>query len=746
MNIGTSAIPKNGITVFAIIAGFTASTVAFAVPLPLGGTVSTPGTTSAARPELAGAVVYSNSQAFTIVNSGGTVIATGTLQDIVVRESVTKTLDFYHRMINDTTSRGAITGIRRTDYSPVKTDVDFRTDSLGTVGSYKAFRSATGNIVQFFYTGNNIIPPGFQSHSAFIRTNATQFVVKGTASITAALPTGLAGATSLVVSEPDPSSATSTYHFYTLGASDLTSAKVMNIASRQKLTPTRNVNSDSRLLTFADVNGKVRMIGDLNQGTMEMFPDVKQFSQLPAPDARTASGISSDFLSANLLLPAVRTGKVVPAPTIALADGSVSIAAGATVPTATNPMDIMRTFNYVHQVDDLPVVGPKSMLSVDVAAPGAVGVTRSMRDLAPVDVPVAWKPFDDANNEFAKMRNAVLIGLLRSDPKTTLSLPTSDLIYFEQGGKYAQPVYRFQLKVTSSRGAVSGQTFYVPATTNSPEQIVNTPINANQPQALTPPATTAASSDIQLTSHGTGVPIKYGIYVVRNDNRFLQDAWNFHVNLDATNSIYSLFGFPWYAPVVFNQYYWDYPWLWENDPADGISDHSASYVGANHVVLYEGHGAPWEVTTYSNCCDLIDYRTLPGYGGLNGKSGKTAYIVWHTCDSIPAPGDAYGGFYTSPHGPFDIWFNVFKGLRGTYGARTTVDIYDNAGPAFAFSTGLGVPNLSAWLHAEANAVTGHHDNWDMGCAVLLSGHENDCIYDITPGNIPGSLTMYWQHP
>ena len=79
-------------------------------------------------------------------------------------------------------------------------------------------------------------------------------------------------------------------------------------------------------------------------------------------------------------------------------------------------------------------------------------------------------------------------------------------------------------------------------------------------------------------------------------------------------------------------------------------------------------------------------------------------------------------------------------------ARTTVDIYDNAGPAFAFSTGLGVPNLSAWMHAEANAVTGHHDNWDMGCAVLLSGHENDCIYDITPGNIPGSLTMYWQHP
>jgi len=285
MNLGTTALPKKGMTVFAIIAGFSATTVAYAVPLPLGGTVITPGTTSAARPELAGVVVYSNSQAFTIVNPGGTLIATGTLQDTVVQENGTKTLDFYHRIINDATSRGSINGIRRTDYSPVKTDVDFRTDSVGTVGSYKAFRAATGHIVQFVYTGNNIIPPGFSSHTAFIKTNATKYIVKGTASISAALPTGLAGAANLVVSEPDPSSATSTYHFFTLGASDLTAAKVMKIAGDQRLTPTKNVNSDSRLLTFADPNGKVRLIGDLNQGTLEMFPDIAQFSQAPVPDA-----------------------------------------------------------------------------------------------------------------------------------------------------------------------------------------------------------------------------------------------------------------------------------------------------------------------------------------------------------------------------------------------------------------------------------------------------------------------------
>jgi hypothetical protein len=65
---------------------------------------------------------------------------------------------------------------------------------------------------------------------------------------------------------------------------------------------------------------------------------------------------------------------------------------------------------------------------------------------------------------------------------------------------------------------------------------------------------------------------------------------------------------------------------------------------------------------------------------------------------------------------------------------------------YAFSAGLGVPNLSAWFTAESNSATGHGGGWDYASAVLISGHEGDTIYDTAPLAPPGSLTIWWQHP
>ena len=731
---GASTIKKS-VMVISTIA--TLATATHAVPVAPGGIVLTPGTSAAARPELAGTVIYDTSVPFTVTTASGAVIAKGTLQDRVVKETVSGTLDFYYRLTSDTASTANITLVTRQDFGPVTTDVDWRTDGLGTFGAHKGARSATANTVGFLYdTPNYWITPGQQSRFTFIKTNATDFVVKGNTTIYAVLPTGLGGHGNIVTAMPTAGSAGKTYHFYSIQPTDLTAARINSFGKTLGLTPSKG---NSRFLTFLDDNQKTRLVGDLGTGILAYYPDYGGLVNTSAPDTRTAAAQAMSFLQKSELLPAVQVGAIQPGP-ITTTSESPS-AGGTTAAPALNAYNVLRTVSYNRMVDGLLVAGPRSHLSVDVGASGPVGLSRQWRPIALADGSVVvWKTLEQANGEFSKQLQGILIGLLRDDPSTKASLVSSDLIYLEQGQKFVQPAYRYQMQFTNSDGGVTGQTFYIAASTSTPEAIVNNVINKN---VATEPS---AQGGTTAAGIGPNVPhIDYGIYVVRNDNRFLQDAWNFHLNLEAANSFTSLLGFGWYKPTNFKQYYWDHPWLWENDPADGIGDNSPWYVGANHLILFEGHGAPWSVTTYSNCCDTIDYRTLPGYGGNNGKAGETAYIVWHTCDSIPAPGDPYGFNYQSPATPFDTWWHVFRGLRGTYGARTTVDIYDGCGPAFAFSAGLGVPNLAAWFSAETNDATGHHDNWNMGSAVILSGHENDCIYDNAAGAIPGSLTIWWQH-
>src|SRR5437868_1176213 len=77
-----------------------------AIVLPSGGLVGTPGTTAAARPELAGVVVQDVIRPFSVVI--GTTVVHGWMQDRVVRENQNHTLDFYYRIQLDQNSNAAI--------------------------------------------------------------------------------------------------------------------------------------------------------------------------------------------------------------------------------------------------------------------------------------------------------------------------------------------------------------------------------------------------------------------------------------------------------------------------------------------------------------------------------------------------------------------------------------------------------------------------------------------------------------
>jgi hypothetical protein len=141
-----------------------------APPVPLSGT------TVAARPELAGIVLEDVMRPFSISLLGGGHI-TGTLQDRVVRQDATGTLDFYYRIFNDASSTGFFpnidTVIRRFFALEFTTDADWRIDGLGLIPPQTAARGGGGTAVGFTFAPT--IAPGQDSRFFFVSTNATDY-------------------------------------------------------------------------------------------------------------------------------------------------------------------------------------------------------------------------------------------------------------------------------------------------------------------------------------------------------------------------------------------------------------------------------------------------------------------------------------------------------------------------------------------------------------------------------------------
>ncbi|TAK97896.1 MAG: PEP-CTERM sorting domain-containing protein [Aquabacterium sp.] len=131
------------------------------------------GTTSAARPELAGTVLEDVLTPFSF--SG----VSGTVQNRVVRETGSGTLDFYWKVNVDASTNGVgVSAFRLADfgYGNIK-DADWRIDGLGTPAPnaarlFNASSYPTGDVNFLFDSGIN---PGSQSRFFFLHTGATAY-------------------------------------------------------------------------------------------------------------------------------------------------------------------------------------------------------------------------------------------------------------------------------------------------------------------------------------------------------------------------------------------------------------------------------------------------------------------------------------------------------------------------------------------------------------------------------------------
>ncbi len=580
---------------------------------------------------------------------------------------------------------------------------------------------------------------------------------------------GLATVSTPTIAQPPPTGAperprpglslpprpTGSYFLYELEKPDLATQHAQQLARVLGVRPFNGQPAprigmpmpERGVITFHDQEGPTRMVYREQEGFAEAFPHL-QTEMAAAPARPQALQLAEGWLRQNALMPG-------DAAQFRAAEVTTTTKQAGTPQRKAAPVDVLHTVHFHRMLDGLRVYGPTSILSVDVGAKGVDGFVRTLRPLRRAAA-AQIRPKQEAQAEFLRAMNPMVSKMREKTPETQLEILSNDLIYYEQGKKYAQPAYLITAQITGRNGIKTGYVRVIPALRQSPEPIMEgmpgMMIMPNtQPRAPQPQRADAAPVDDTAALPafcGTGGlwqanPVQYGMYIVRDDDScWLNDAWSFHTSVDFWNTI---IGHPWYHlnPTHLKDYYWDEPWCWE--AALGVPDESRYYVGTDDMVLIEGHGAPWEITTEKNCCDVIDLTKIAGYGGFNGSGGVTSYVAWHSCDVIPAPGDSYGGNYQSPASPWDVWWKIFNGMRGNYGYHTTMFICDGVGGNFGQQCGMGVANLNGWFHSIDNNVFGHLNGWDYGSAVIISGHENDCIYDTTPATA-NSLTIWWQHP
>lgn len=150
-----------------------AQAVALATPVGSFADTVLPGTTSAARPELAGVVLEDVITAFSFNGVSGTV------QNRVVRENATGTLDFYWKINVDESATGAgITAFRLGDFGYTNlVDADWRIDGLGSVAptTGRLFNEAGHPDGSINFLFDAPVNAGQSSKFFFLHTDATAY-------------------------------------------------------------------------------------------------------------------------------------------------------------------------------------------------------------------------------------------------------------------------------------------------------------------------------------------------------------------------------------------------------------------------------------------------------------------------------------------------------------------------------------------------------------------------------------------
>jgi hypothetical protein len=532
--------------------------------------------------------------------------------------------------------------------------------------------------------------------------------------------------------------------FYTLGPPDLSYDDAIQIARKSELSLAPDQSADEKTMPpgsgqhvarFVDSANRLRMVYLQTAGRLEQLPDLAAPTQdAPSPAAGTA--LARDWINSSGILKQSADWIAGNATTLSRQTGYRD---GRRLPV----LQILRTVYFHREIAGLPVQGPDSIMMVSVASPGVVGFSRIVRPIAPSSIVVQLKSSQEVADELAKILSGV------KSQRSTVSVNSVKLIYYEQGQTYVQPAYEFLVTVTTGDKTIPVMLrIRIAAGKNSPEPIeslARAKVSTSQAAApvVRPP------TPVERHTRPNDFEIGIGLYFDRLDyTDWYQDAVEFWQSLPP---FYSTFGISnpndW---VNLTQFKANFPWMWYRAPNAAI-DQSSAFVGSVHLAIVEGHGLPLAITTFENSGDpndLIDLTTTAGFGGLNPYGGATAYIVWRGCCVVtsPDPADTQLPCQSQFTDAFAPWFNVFKGLRGAYGFHSEMTIQDHEGGFFGNYIAEGQPMLSSWFAAVADAAPDACTaEFDCASAVIVGGGENDTIVDLQPINSQ-SLEIFWMTP
>ncbi len=238
------------------------------------------------------------------------------------------------------------------------------------------------------------------------------------------------------------------------------------------------------------------------------------------------------------------------------------------------------------------------------------------------------------------------------------------------------------------------------------------------------PADHAALQSVVLPEGDPAV----GMYVVRDapsgsnpSSGFVAESNGFWNGLHSSNGA---------SQFTLAQYYWAVPAMYSTD--------APAFVNDVNIALTEAHGAPWEFSTESNCCDVVYINNIPSTEGYGAATrGKLDYWIIHSCDVVPSASD--DSAWWTP------WFKVFQGLHAVMGSRTEM-LFDSGAvnTPFGQNIGDGASVVSSWFNATLSYYpASKQPPLDRPSAVTVCGHEPDTAFNTTPLPAASCLTNYW---
>jgi len=188
--------------------------------------------------------------------------------------------------------------------------------------------------------------------------------------------------------------------------------------------------------------------------------------KLPSTEEAIKSGLA--FLEKNLLLPAVREELV-----LAHVGG---LRATSTIDGkhAGPVIDKLITLNYSRQVNSLPVIGPGSKIVMDIGENGElIGLLRHWRELSPKATEIGKTELYSTDEAMSLAKQQIVQEFGEGAQFEVLQ---TKLAYFDNNGRFLQPVYAFETQVFLPDQHIEPFTYVsvIPAMINPPEKLALT--------------------------------------------------------------------------------------------------------------------------------------------------------------------------------------------------------------------------------------------------------------------------------